>query len=219
LGWKLSIITSKLDGRPLEAFVAEVYGKPQGLSPSGVGVDSALYPEDWTNRYALDFNGFGWVFDWELVERSFETPLKVQAPTWVFTLHSVVNSYGFTLYEKGRVVRSRWGSGDNGEMFEQGEPLAAERRIVASCAKPGHEAEAWAAWCDAEKTFLSEYDDVTHDQIGEDVIMQMIAEVAGFRIDRDDPLSIQFAESPVLAIEKERRSASPLSWLFGGKKR
>lgn len=218
MGWKLAVVTSKLDGRPLETFVAEIYGKPQALSPSGVAVDSALYPEDWTNRYALAFNGFGWVFDWHLVETSFETPLPVRAPTWTFGLHSVVNFYGFALHQNGAFVRSRWGSGEKGELFQQGEPFAAERRIVASCAKPGHEAEAWAAWCDAEKTFVSEYDEASHDQIGEDVVMQMIGEAVGFRIDVESALSDKFAESPVLAMQEERRFSSPLSWLFGKKR-
>jgi hypothetical protein len=212
------MIVSKLGGRSLDEFVADVYGKPQTLAPSGVAVDSALYPEDWKNRYALAFNDRGWVFDWLLVEQSFDKPLPTRAPTWTFGLHSVVNFYGFALQEKGKFVRSRSGSGEKGELAEIGEPLAAERRIVASCAKPGHEAAAWAAWCDAEKTFLSEYDEATHDQIGEDVIMQMIEEAVGFRIDTDNALGNQFAESPVLAIQKERRFASPLLGLFGKKR-
>lgn len=220
MGWKLAIVLSKLDGRSLEAFVAEIYGKPQKLSPSGVGVDSAFYPRDTKDRYALSYAGCGWIFDWELVDRVFdaEDALKTSAATWSFVLHSGMNMYGFAKHEKGAFVRCRWGSHEDGIARDVGEPLPLERATVTASAKPGSEEAAWAAWMDVTKSFAGTYDEYTHDVVGEDVVMRLIAEATGFRMDMDNATAIKLWETEVLAIEKERRSGSPLFGLFGKKR-
>ena len=212
MGWKLAVVISKLERRTLGAFVDEVYGAPQTLMPSDVAVDRALYPPKLGHRYALAHDGFGWIVDWKLIDRTFKKPLPVKTPVWTFGLHSVVNWYGFSAQNNGAFLRSRSGEADNGIVVDIGTPSATERALVAACGKPGQEALAWDTWCDAQKSFDGVYEHTTHDSIGEEVVFGLLNEVVGFGLDIDSPALDAFLTAGVMTIERAK-GKSIFSWL------
>lgn len=201
MGWKLPIIMTRADGRTLQAFVDDAYSSQMRLDACAKTGIAAMNP-GLTESFALTFEGFHWIFDWTLSERSIRKPLSVRYPVWVFFLHSVVNGYGFSRQIDGLIVRSRLGNGSDDQIqIDQGEPSATERALVAHCARPGDEEVAWHTWCNTATSFAGKFDDeTTHDLMGEDVVFGLMAEVAGFRPDAGSSQSDAFERVQVLKI-------------------
>jgi hypothetical protein len=86
MGWKLAVAIARLEGRTLQSYVDEVYGTPQTLKESDIPADDALYRTRAPRELALAYEGHGWIFDWKLVERSFDKPIAVQYPVSTFIL-------------------------------------------------------------------------------------------------------------------------------------
>lgn len=213
MGWKLPIVMTHADGRTLQAFVDDAYGSRLRLEECTKSAIEALDPS-LLEAFALTFEGFHWIFDWTLSERSIKKPAPVTYPVWVFFLHSVVNGYGFSRQADGAIVRSRLGNGSDDQIqIDQGEPSATERALVAHCAKPGHEDAAWHAWHNTATSFSGKFDDeTTHDLIGEDVVFGLMDELTGFRFDAESPLSDAFERARVFKIV---RPGGFLARLFG----
>jgi hypothetical protein len=198
MGWKLAVVISPFGGRDLQSFVDEIYGRPQPLTPCDLRAGRAFFPTEHKRGefYALSHEGFGWIFDWKTIERTFQVPLPTRMPTWTFALHSVVNGYGFSAQRDGAIVRARSGSSD-GIDINFGTPSAAERALVGACGKSGQEALAWETWLDDSKSFDGAYEGITHDLIGEPVVFGLINELVGFRIDEESPATSAFEDAPV----------------------
>ena len=212
MGWKIAAIVLPAAGRPLQACVDAAFGKPQQLRTCAKTAGNAIYPR-LSERFALSFGGFNWIFNWGLVERAFKTPLPFDGTVWTFALHSVTNGYGFALQEGGKIVRARSGAGDNDTIdVEVGEPLHEERSLVATFAAEGQEDESWTAWCNTGVTFDGKYENMTHDGMGEEVVFGLMKAFTGFRIDEESVTVDAFCATPALEVV---RAGGILSNLFG----
>jgi hypothetical protein len=200
MGWKIAVAIARLDGRSLQTFVDEVYGGLQTLRASDIPARKALYRRHPPRQLALDFDGFGWIFDWKLVERSFTRPIDVQYAISTFILLSTVNYYGFSSQTNGAHDRVRVGDGDNGIRVDTGTPSEAERRLASDFAKPGHDAEAWSTWCDDSRSFNGQYEDMTHDAMGEDIVLGLVEALVGFHPADDTPIANAFCEARTMEI-------------------
>lgn len=200
MGWKIATLVTPLD-RDLQAIADEIYGAPQRLEQTDLPASRAAYPKNTRDRYALAHDGFAWFFDWNGIERRFHNPLPIARTVWTFSLHSVTNGYGFSLQKKGAFVRSRMGSADSGIEVEVGEPFPTERALVTAEAKPGQEEQAWAAWRDADESFDgTEFGDLTHDTIAEEIVLGLMQEATTLRLDRDTPATTAFEVSRVMQL-------------------
>ena len=213
MGWRLAVAISRLGGRDLSDLIDEIYGSPQQLLPSEISAAQALYPRNRRNRYALAYEGFGWIFDWKLFPHVLKRPLPIKPLLSTFVLQSTVNWYGFSIQEDGAFLRCREGDTDNGITNDDGTPSAAERALVAAQGKPEQGSLAWNAWCDASTSFDGTFDSVRHDVMGEGVVFGLMKELVGFRLDEASPHEAAFMSTPVLSIMKSRPKTA-ISWLF-----
>lgn len=99
----------------------------------------------------------------------------------IVVLHSVVNLFGYALYENGQLVREYGGNGDDGVTHEFGEPLEEERDAFAK-----------SKLINGERFFLSEYDgvteDVTPDCYGETLVFAVLERYYGEILDQSEHL-------------------------------
>jgi hypothetical protein len=207
MGWKLAVVIAKLDSLSLESFLEELYASPVTLEPSDVLVDSAFYfYERLSQRFAWEHRGLGWIVDWKLVESSFKQPLKTTHPLWTFGLQSTVNWYGMSQQAGGEFIRSKSGSSDDGIVTDVGEPGDVERQFVSAFSKAGEEDVAMAAWRDSEITFDGKYEDMTHDGMGEDVVLDLLEHVTGIPLGLDRPESRVFMQLHAMKLTLPTRS-------------
>lgn len=201
MGWKLPIVMTRADGLTLHSFVDDAYRSRMHLDESAKTAIEALNPS-LMESFALTFEGFHWIFDWTLSEKSIQKPVPVTYPVWVFFLHSVVNGYGFSRQVNGAIARSRLGNGSDDQIqIDLGEPSAVERALVARFANLGQEDTAWHTWCHTATSFAGKIEeDTTHDLIGEDVVFALMDELTGFRMDTESPQSDAFETARVVQI-------------------
>ena len=223
MGWKLAVVVVPLEERALADVVSEIYQRRETLSRTEVDMLQALNPSR-GQRYAIAHDRFAWICDWKVVERSFKSPLAVHT-AHSFMLLSTVNSYGFATARDGKFLRNRQGEADNGITVDIGTPTECERALVSRDAKPGQEDAAWQAWTNAEKTFDTQheitdaqgirqtviFDAITHDSIGESIVLGLMGELVGFRFDVDSPALEAFWAAPVMRLEPAKRSI--FGWL------
>ena len=101
-------------------------------------------------------------------------------PVAAFTLHSVVNAYGFALYEAGGCSRRRIGSADAGIKRDEGQLTSSEAKTIERLVKSGFNKPALiSAWSDASQTVSSPLDTFEHSALGEDFVVDMIDEQFG----------------------------------------
>jgi hypothetical protein len=94
-------------------------------------------------------------------------------------LHSVVNFWAFSLYEKGKLIRCAAGSSDNGIIANEGEPLPEEQEILNG------------------KSLLS----LNESGDGEDLVLQISKRLYGLRMDELVELN-----QPLLLYKKQHIS-------------
>ena len=99
----------------------------------------------------------------------------------ICTLHSVVNLAGFCLYDKGVLKRCFAVSSDDGVFANIGSPLPEEDRLLSRFVKS----------TDSGRRDLYQATDgesFTVDQLGEDIVFEVIARLLGDRPDKGDTL-------------------------------
>lgn len=117
-------------------------------------------------------------------------------------LHSVVNLYGYALYENGQLVREFAGCADDGITHEFGEPLPEERDAFSKSKN-----------VDGERVFLVEYDgtieEVSHDGYGENLVFEVASRFYGEKVDQ--PVSDHLWPEALQgeAIDKKPASKGP----------
>lgn len=200
MGWKLAAIVSRLEGSTLQSFVDGIYGKPQTLKGSALTFLDVMYPRNERDRFALEHEGFGWVFDAPLASRALERPLPVAAATSVFLLHSVTGLYGFSTQANGSILRARSGCSDDGVIRDIGSPSNAEIALVTAGVEDGQ--AAWNAWSTAAETF-NDGEDVLDTIGGEEVVFGLIDTLTGIRIDSPAPEATALHSAIVMTIAPE----------------
>ncbi len=118
----------------------------------------------------------------------------------ICTLHSVVNLAGFCLYEKGVLKRSFAVSSDDGVFANTGSSLPEEDRFLSRFVKSTDTG-------DHDLYQATDGESFTVDQLGEDIVFEVIARMLGDRPDMGDALFTAQART------YKRRSF--LSSLFG----
>lgn len=105
--------------------------------------------------------------------------LLPHATSIVLGLHSVVNFYGYALFEGTKLVRVRAGSADDGVIVDKGEWLAEEQPLFAR-----------SEVRDDERIFFPEFDgrmeEFDHASFGEEFVFALSARCFGQPIDRMD---------------------------------
>lgn len=103
-------------------------------------------------------------------------------------LHSVVNLYGYALFEKDALIRGRAGSADDGVFLDVGAPLPDEQSLF----------EKSTINADGEQVWLDEFDGVTeemdHSCMGEEFVFEISRRVFGERFDCFDHDELHMSE-------------------------
>lgn len=103
-------------------------------------------------------------------------------------LHSVVNLYGYALFEENRLVRGRAGSADDGVFLDIGEPVPEEQLLF----------ETSIINADGEQVWLDEFDGVTeemdHSCMGEEFVFEISRRFFGERFDCFDHETLSMSE-------------------------
>lgn len=117
-------------------------------------------------------------------------------------LHSVVNLYGYALFQKNTLVRGRAGSADDGVFLDVGEPLPEEQSLFERSTVNG----------EGEQVWLYEFDGVTeemdHSCMGEEFVFEVSRRFFGERFDG-------FDHDELLMSEFKSTSRSLWQRLFG----
>jgi hypothetical protein len=87
-------------------------------------------------------------------------------------LHSVVNLWGYSVYNNGRLLRSAAGASDDGIIVDEGAPLPEESRILATCP----------------------IDSIDEEGVGEELVFDVSTRMFGTRIDEIDNLALPMTE-------------------------
>ncbi|WP_020470093.1 DUF6928 family protein [Zavarzinella formosa] len=94
-------------------------------------------------------------------------------------LHSVVNLYGYAIYENGKLLRVRAGSSDAGVFLDKGEPLPEEQMLFAkSIMKDGQRVY--------PTEINGEVEEFSEDCVGEEFVFELSRRFLGKRFDQFD---------------------------------
>lgn len=103
-------------------------------------------------------------------------------------LHSVVDLYGYALFENQELIRARAGSADYGIFLDVGEPLMEERPLFAKSVVNEQGEQVW----------LEEYDGVVeemdHSCMGEEFVFEISRRFLGERFDNFDHDKLPMSE-------------------------
>ncbi len=96
-------------------------------------------------------------------------------------LHSAVNLWGYSVIKKGKKIRARAGSSEDGTFVEFGEPLEEEKELLSKSTIDE----------DGQKIYI--FDDIddepmTEDQVGENFVFAVCKRYFGEELDRADDL-------------------------------
>lgn len=201
MGFKLAMAVTDTAGEPPEALLRSIYDEQRPMRPSGYTVSDCLWRTNET--FFMEHAGRLHLFDWDFVGNALDNGYEGNRDFNFYSMHSVVNSYGFARYSRGKLLRRRCGSGDDGITADEGTPFDVERAEIAECCGPEHAEQGWAAWLDAEQSGTSEDDwAFDHSNLGESVVFAVMRKLEGFRFDQTSPIY----DMPVLAYVRPRRS-------------
>ena len=103
-------------------------------------------------------------------------------------LHSVVNLYGYALFENNTLVRARAGSADDGVFLDVGEPIPEEQPLF----------EKAVVNTDGEQVWIYEFDGVPeemdHSCMGEEFVFEISRRFLGERFDDFDHDELMMSE-------------------------
>ena len=122
-------------------------------------------------------------------EQTLDVALYPDGEVMALVLHSVVNLWGYSVYSRGKLLRSAAGASDNGLITNLGEPLPEELRALRECP----------------------IDKVDEQGDGEELVFDVARRMFGKRID-------EFPELPLRMNAYRRKDAAPMALikkLFG----
>lgn len=124
------------------------------------------------------------------------------ATTLVLALHSVVNFYGYALFEGTQRVRIRYGSADDGVLLDEGDWLPEERPLYAR-----------SELRDGKRVFFHEIngqmEEFDHSSYGEEFVFALSARCFGQPLDQMEDWGY-----PMEVFEPVRKPF--WKWIFGG---
>lgn len=119
--------------------------------------------------------------------KSIETILP-NATSLALQLHSVVNLYGYALFENQTLIRGRAGSADDGVFLDLGEPIAEEQAFFA---KSVTNEDGEQVWCEEYDGDVEELD---HSCMGEEFVFEVSRRFFGERFDSFDHDRLEMSE-------------------------
>lgn len=203
MGFKIAILLIPLEGCTLEEVIGKIYGNRSRLVESEDAVNSALYPEDQSAAFACEEDGNAWIFDWNLVPSALETDVPIAPNAGLFFLHSVTNSYAFTIIKNNKIVRSRFGSSDDGIVIDKGDLLQSERDAIAREAGNERFEELKSAWLDDGVFIEQENYDFSHVAFGEEIVFALLKDQSGIHLSRGGDRNEHFYSQPVFKITQQ----------------
>lgn len=190
MGWKLGLAVMDVGDQSLSTCVATLYGTKAELGVEPISVEDAQTASWLEERRFLAKRGNQLlVFDFLLSAKLCEQP-ELGPPDFAsFQLVSTVNGYAYTIVRDSHVVRSRYGTADDGIVTDIGRLLPTEIASIHACATPPKRDAALQVWTTPD-LFLSLNDDeedlYTHDALGEEVVFALVGERLGERPDVRD---------------------------------
>jgi len=103
-------------------------------------------------------------------------------------LHSVVNLYGYALFENGQLIRRRAGSADDGVFLDSGEPVAEEQPLFAMATINSDGEQVWP------ETYDGVVEEMDHSSMGEEFVFEISKRFFGERFDEFDHDSLPMSE-------------------------
>ena len=208
MGWKLSTIIINQtcnDHQQLLTDLGFVNATPSGSQR----FEQVAYPYD-NKLYIANYKGNTIIcvdeYPMYLVEKD-TTPLAdslqkhfPDAEIAALVLHSVVNLWGFSVRSKGKLLRAKGGSSDDGTFIEKGSPLPEEQTLLSS----SHLDE------DGNRVYqLNDFPDELLDEsaVGEEFVFSIAKRYLGVALDSDDALFDLDMDG--YSIGKFKRSSGP----------
>lgn len=144
MSWKLNmIITTGLKGDidVLSRLIGFSYGNRTYKSIGETTLDECLNPDDDDKIYIGIFKDFRIITQSNLpiefmtekpnfTEKSLSAFYRQNCSTNVFVLDSIINLWGYSILSNGQRIRTKFGTNDNGVIYEDGEPLNAELELL-----------------------------------------------------------------------------------------
>lgn len=181
------------------------YGGKRTLEPSQETVERILYPANQNIAYACEQDGRAWIFDWPLVMNVIDKGYAGAEDATFYLLMSTTNLYGFARYEKGKEIRRRAGSSDDGIYTDNGEPDLVERKELERLAAFASPQERLDVWTDAEQVLEGPDDELTHDVLGEEMVFALMGAQTGARFDEPSEAGDALIEKTVFSIKKPKK--------------
>jgi len=207
MGWKTSIIIASQrpdprivsegvhDQRFADEVVAALPGEYSLVGPSTF--EEGAYPSN-GHLYVGAYSGAIIIGHMDLADSCFQGSvppvLRVidsvlpNATVLALQLHSVVNLYGYALFENDKLIRCRAGSADDGVFFDLGDSLPEERPLFAK-AIINHEGE--QVWPEEFDGVVEEMD---HSSMGEEFVFEISRRFLGERFDEFDHDQLEMSE-------------------------
>lgn len=107
-----------------------------------------------------------------------------QASVLCVTLHSVINHWGYSLYEKSKLVRRFLGDADSGIALNEGDLQPEEQLLFSRSRKTGPNRRIFEL---ETSTGIHEYEE---HQVGETLVFLMASRFFGQRLDRSKPVDL-----------------------------
>lgn len=186
MGWKLNmIITTGLKGDTdvLSRLLGFSYGNRTFKSIGETTLNECMNPDDDDKIYIGIFKDFRIITQSKLpiefmtekpnfTEKSLSPFYRQNCSTNVFVLDSVINLWGYNILSNGERIRTKFGTHDNGVIYEEGDPLNAELELLNK-----------SEIMDGKRVFHFSNDIYNEDQIGEEFVFRLIENITSERLD------------------------------------
>lgn len=207
MGWKLACLVASTveypglaEGLSHACEMADwlVAALPQRYTPVGPATfEDGAYPSN-GNLYVGAYGDCVLIGDLGFTEASFEGDIPAVVETlqtllpgaWVMALelHSVVDLYGYALFQEGQIVRARAGCAAEGVILDVGEPLVEELPLMAQAKINERGETVWPREVEGTPVELD------HATMGEEFVFAVAQRAFGQPLDRFDHSRLLMSE-------------------------
>jgi len=192
MGFKLNMLILKgqndIDSNTLLRKIGFNYGKRTYERIGSTTLDNCLNPLDNEHMYIGSYQDLKIITEANLpMEFLNESPSFTEIfwrtltignrPTYVFTLNSTINLWGYSGLIGHERIRTKFGTHDKGVIHEEGNPFKSELELIEK-----------SEIVKGKRVYEIEGENYHEDQIGEEFVFRIIEELTGQRLDIENDL-------------------------------
>lgn len=191
MGWKINmLVQTKVEGdaQNIANLIGFYYDKRKYEPIGETTLEGCINPKDDDRLYIGEYKGHKIITEANLpmkflaeepnfTEKLFSIPTINDREIYAFSLNSTINLWGYNIIKNKKRLRCKYGTHDNGVMFDYGEPHEAEIELLnKSIIEKGN------------RVYNINGNRYNEDQIGEEFIFRFSAYLFGERLDQSDEL-------------------------------